>query len=359
MNVDDQQKRRQTTSVAASTGGSGSDRSQLLVVGGQQRNPAGMRELDQQWYGYGQGVVINVADGVPSLAHTYRSAPGTCGPGDPELLKSSTLVGDRLYACTQTEAMVFSLPDFALLKHVSHPVLNDLHHIVPSDDEDTVFLAVSGQDMVMELGFDGEIRSCWGVDGSDPLSRIEPSRDYRLNTRLKPHRFHPNYLFYMPDGALWVTRFEKRDAVQVGDLTRRIDVAQERCHDGVVDGDRVYFTTVDGHVVAADVDSLDVVGRHKLAGKRDDTLLGWCRGLTFIGDHALVGFSRIRHTKVRGALSWVRNGLSASEPTRLAVYDRSSWKLVDEIDLEPAGCNAIFTIADSSDVFKPELVATP
>ena len=108
---------------------------------------------------------------------------------------------------------------------------------------------------------------------------------------------------------------------------------------------RVFFTTVDGHVVEVDASSLEVRAELRLTGRRDDTLLGWCRGLTFLDEHHVaVGFSRIRHTKFRQTLSWVRNGLTASEPTRVAVYDTRHWSLVGECDLEGAGCNAVFSI---------------
>lgn len=325
----------------------------LHVVGGSQRNRQGMRELDEQWYGYGKGVVVEVGSGPPTTVLEHRSAPGTCGPDDPELLKSATLVGDRLYACSQTELMVFSYPSFGLLHHVSHPVLNDVHHVVPGllteaerarGDEPNLWVAVSGQDMVAEFTVSGELVSVWGVDGSDPTDRIDPDRDYRINTRLKPHEFHPNHLFRLPDGSLWVNRFETRDAVEVGTVGRRMVIGRERCHDGVVHDGLVHFTTVDGWVVAIDAETLRVVAEYRLTGFRENTLRGWCRGLTFVDDFAIVGFSRIRHTKVRGALSWVRNGLTQTEPTRIAVYDRRSWRLEQEIDLEPAGCNAVFSI---------------
>ncbi|MGH1487981.1 MAG: hypothetical protein ACRBK7_01085 [Acidimicrobiales bacterium] len=316
-----------------------------------------MRELDTQWYGYGSGVAIEVSDRLANPVHEWHSRPGTYGPEDPVLFKSAQLIGDRLYACSQTEAMIFSYPDFELLHHISHPLFNDVHHAVPgplrgpvSEDQrpETVCVVSSGQDAVIEVSLDGELVSMWRVDGEDHVGRVDMTRDYRINTKLKPHTFHPNYLFRMPDGSLWVNRFETRDAVQVGDTSRRIGINRERCHDGVVLDDLVYFTTVDGHVVAADTETFEVRFEQPLVGKRDDILLGWCRGLTFVGDYAIVGFSRIRHTKVRGALSWVRTGFTQPAPTRIAVYDRKSWALVDELDLEPAGCNAVFSIISSA-----------
>lgn len=347
MQVSQEQPKPGVPTVSAADGAFGL----LHVLGGRQRNPAGMRELDTQWYGYGSGVVVRVGHGTPETVQTWASHAGTHGPDDPILFKSAYRRGDLLYACSQTEAMVFDYPSFQLRHHVSLPVFNDVHHVIPggaaaatANDERTLLAAVSGQDAVIEFTVDGELLKVWAVDGSDPTDRIDPARDYRINTKLKPHAFHPNYVFRMPDGTAWVTRFETRDAVQIDDVSRRIPIDQERCHDGVVDGGLVHFTTIDGHVVSADVETLKVVGTHRLGRRSEDTLLGWCRGLTFVGQYAIVGYSRIRHTKVRGALSFIRTGFSAAEPTRIAVYDRQTWALEEEIDLEPAGCNAVFSI---------------
>ena len=315
------------------------------VLGGRQRRPAGMRELDTSWYGYGAGVLARVDNGHARAELEYHSAEGTCGPEDPVLFKSATRVGDRLYACSQTELMVYSYPELELQHHVSHPFLNDVHHVLPSDNG--LVAAVSGHDMVIELGLDGGLVNVWGVDGTDPVSRLDPALDYRIDHDLKPHAYHPNYLFRL-HGELWATRFETRDAVAVHDVTKRIAIDRERCHDGVVVGDRVYFTTVDGYVIEVDASTHEVIAEHPLADDEPDRLLGWCRGLTFFDDIAVVGFSRIRHTKVRGALSWVRNRMTTSGPTRVAAYRLPSWTLVDELDLEPVGLNAVFTIVDRS-----------
>ncbi|MEM7339649.1 MAG: hypothetical protein AAF467_13430 [Actinomycetota bacterium] len=317
----------------------------IQVIGGRQRAPQGMRELDERWYGYGRGVVVDVTAGAARTIVEYESAPGTCGPEDPVLYKSASRVGDRLYACTQTEVLVYDYPSFDLLHHVSHPVLNDVHHVIPSATG-TLLVAVSGHDAVAELDVDGELLNLWSVaDGVDRVP-IDPDVDYRIDCDLKPHAVHPNYLFRLGE-EVWATRFETRDAVAVHNPSRRIAIDRERCHDGVVHDGAIYFTTVDGCVVEVDADSLHIRAVHELQGRRTNTVLGWCRGLTFRGDHAFVGFSRIRHTKFRNTLSWMRKGLTGSEPTRVAVYDRRTWTLIDEIDLEDAGCNAVFTIVDA------------
>lgn len=334
----------------------------LRVIGGRQRAPQGLRELDDSWYGYGTGVIIDVNKGIGKnleldpvrLAFEYTSPAGTCGPDDPVLFKSATVAGDRLYATTQTEVVVLSWPALDPVAHISHPIFNDVHHVIPAAD-DTVLVAVSGHDAVAHLDFDGNLLATWGVGDDRTPPRLDLGRDYRIDCDLKPHAIHPNYLFRLDEDAsgfstderaeVWVTRFETRDAVSLHDPNRRIDIGRERCHDGVVHDGRIFFTTVDGHVVEVDAATLSVRAEHKLVGRNPDILLGWCRGLTFLDDDLVaVGFSRIRHTRFRQTLSWVRNGLTRSEPTRVAVYNTRTWELVDEQDLEPAGCNAVFSI---------------
>ncbi len=325
----------------------------LRVVGGRQRGPAGMRELDDRWYGYGAGVIVEVDGESSRSVLEYTSAPGTCGPEDPVLFKSATVSGDRLYASTQTEVLVYSWPDLQQVAHISHPLFNDVHHVIPGPDG-TVLVAVSGHDAVAKIDLDGNLLEFWGVDDDRNPPSIEPGRDYRIDCDLKPHAIHPNYLFKLngaedgstgPESEVWVTRFETRDAVSLHRPDRHIRIGRERCHDGVVHDGRIFFTTVDGCVVEVDAGSLSIRAEHKLGARNADTLLGWCRGLTFLGDDlAAVGFSRIRHTRFRQTLSFVRNGLTRSEPTRVALYDTRTWDLVDERDLEPAGCNAVFSI---------------
>lgn len=315
----------------------------LVVVGGRQRAPSGLRDLGDGWYGYDGGTVLRVTGDDVSTAATYRSAPGTHGPDDPVLLKSASVRPGRLHLCTQTEILDMVLPDLAVERHLSLPFFNDVHHVVPTE-RGTRLVAVSGIEAVVEVADDGTVVEAWHTLGGDPWAHIGGERDLRIGADLKPHASHPNHVFLVGNER-WATRFEQRDAVSLDDPTRRIDVARERIHDGFVHDGRIHFTTVDGHVAVADAESLEIVGMHALDdGLGADESLGWCRGLWVGDDHAWVGFSRIRFTKVRARLSFLRTG-TRSRPTRVARYSLPDWRLEAEIDLEPAGCNAVFTVA--------------
>lgn len=317
----------------------------VYVIGGRQREDRSLRDLGEGWYGYAAGLILRVAPEGVDVVLEYESRPDACAPGDPVLFKAATRVGDRLYCCTQTEVVVFALPTFDEVGYVSLPRFNDVHHVAPGSNG-TLLVANSGLDTVVETNLDGDVFGEWNVLGEDTWSLHDPEVDYRLGVDLKPHRGHPNFVFEL-DGEVWATRFQCKDAVRVDDLDRRIRVGGERVHDGLVVGDAVYFTTVDGYVVEVGVDDLRVRRRWSLAAddSRHDTL-GWCRGLSIDDDGCWVGFSRVRPTKLRQNVSWIRNLGAVTAPTRIARYGLDDWTLDHEIDLEPYGLNAVFSVIE-------------
>jgi hypothetical protein len=322
------------------------DAQPIYVIGGRQRSDRALLDIGNAWYGYGLGVILTINGSGVETALEYVSRPGTFGPDDAVLFKSGSIVGDRLYCCTQTEILVLALPDFTEITHISLPIFNDVHHVVPTDSG-TLLVAVSGLELVVEVTLQGDVVREWNVLGEDTWATRSRDVDYRTGVDLKPHRAHPNHVFFV-DGEPFATRFELRDAVSLVDPTRRIDIGGERVHDGVVHDRRIYFTTVDGTVVVVDPTTLEVVGRHRLArptGRDNDAILGWCRSLYIDGEFCWVGFSRIRPTRLRQTVSWVRTGGASQAPTRIARYRMSDWTCDAEIDLEPFGLNAVFTVA--------------
>jgi hypothetical protein len=318
----------------------------LYLVGGQQQSLRPLSAGNQEWYRYRKGVILHVdlASERVSNVLEYVSPPEVCPAENPAILfKSATLVGNRLYACTQTEVMVYGLPDFRLLHYVTLPQFNDVHHVRPTCDG-TLLVANTGLDMIIEMTPEGTVVREWGVLDEDPWQRFSRSTDYRLIST-KPHRSHPNHIFCV--GAdVWSTRFEQRDAICLTDRSKRIDIGLERLHDGVVKGDRVYFTTVDGKIVIANHVTLrveEVIDLTKVSGSGD--FLGWCRGL-YIDDSDTfwVGFSRLRPTKFRENVSWVMNGFKRFVPARVCGYDLASRTCLTTIDLESNGMNAVFSV---------------
>jgi hypothetical protein len=325
--------------------------SQLYVVGGQQRAPRPMKALVQDWYEYQKGLVLAVdADACSArLAVEYVTPPELCASGDPAILfKSGTLEGRLLYLCTQTEVLVYEVPSFALRHHVSLPQFNDVHHVRPAPDGN-LLIANTGLDMVMEITLDGSVVREWSALGMDPWERFSRDVDYRKVRTTKPHLAHPNFIFLF-GGDIWATRFEQKDAVCLTEPARRIEIGVERLHDGVVHNGLVYFTTVNGKVVVADPVELRVVKVIDLNRDGDpEALLGWCRGIFVDEDRLWVGFSRMRPTKFRENVAWVRHGFKHSLGTRVSAYDLATGRLLTEVDLEPFGLSAVFGIFPAHD----------
>jgi hypothetical protein len=129
------------------------------------------------------------------------------------------------------------------------------------------------------------------------------------------------------------------------DPSRRIDIGVERLHDGVVYADQVLFTSVNGRVIFADTRSLEVTEVLDLTSMHDpDTLLGWCRGLMLDGDRLWVGFTRMRATRFRENVAWLKNGFRSYLGTHVACYDLRERRCIAQIDTEAAGLNAVFGI---------------
>jgi hypothetical protein len=324
----------------------------LWVVGGEQRVQF---SKPKEWAQYRKAVVLQVRDDRQERVLEYETPPEHCPEETPsQVFKAATFEGDTAYLCTQTEVLLCDLPSFRVRRVISLPCFNDLHHVAPAPDG-RLFVAVTGLDAVAELSPEGELIRLVSVLGGSPWDRFSPDVDYRKVPTTKPHRSHPNYIFFL-DGHPWVTRFNQRDAVPVDGVNDRppFDVGKEEgIHDGHVVGDEIFFTTVNGCVVRFDLTtgektSFDLNTLHE---PDEDRPLGWCRGLLPLngGSQAWVGFSRIRYTTLRRNLSWVRHGFRETEhhrerPTRIALYDLGRRDLCRQIDLERSGMGAVFSI---------------
>jgi hypothetical protein len=285
----------------------------------------------------------------------YLTPPSACAANDdPSILfKAGALAGNEFFLCTQTEVLIYRLPDFRRTHYFSLPCFNDVHHVRPTP-HGTLLVAVTGLDLVLEMTRAGEVLREWSVTEHETWKRFSRGVDYRTMVSTKPHLAHPNYVFLAGD-EIWATRFEQRDAVCLTAPERRIDIGIGGPHDGAVHGRFVYFTTVNGHVVKADWESGNIVQSYDLnqiTGGREP--LGWCRGLLVLEEeHVVVGFSRLRPTKFRENLAWVKRWAKAglgleesvpSKPARIALYHLKAGRLLWEMNLEAAGVNAVFSI---------------
>lgn len=321
--------------------------SRLYISGGKQRSTV-FRKLEE-WQSYEQALLIEL-DTEHNQARgclEYVSPPEVCADELPSILfKSASLHGNILYACTSTEVLIYETPAFRRLHYISLPCFNDLHHVSPTT-QGTLLVAVTGLDLVVEMTVEGTVIREWNVLGEDPWSRFSRREDYRKVASTKPHQSHPNHVFEL-EGEVWVTRLQQRDAICLTRPGARIDIAVQRPHDGYIFDDRIYFSTVDGHVVIANRKNLRVEETLNLneMSHPSGQVLGWCRGVLPLDERWVwVGFTRVRPTKLLENVAWIKNaGSDRHKPTHLALYDLALKKCEQEIDLERHGLGVVFSV---------------
>ncbi len=320
----------------------------IYVTGGRLRSTV-FRKLEE-WQSTDQASIIEINADKNSEARScleYTSPPAACADELPAILfKSGSIVGNLLYTCTSTEVLIYRIPEFQLQHYISLPCFNDLHHVCPTS-RDTLLVVSTGLDMVVEVTSNGTILRQWGALGQDPWMRFSRNIDYRKIPTTKPHESHPNHAFEL-EGEVWVTRLQQKDAVCLTKPGNRIDIAVQRPHDGCLFGDKIYFTTVDGHVVIANQKTF-VVERiadlNQMDGQSGQTL-GWCRGVLPVDeDRVWVGFTRVRPTKFVENVSWIKHGLTATHrSSHIALYDLKRNICEQEIETEPYGLGVIFSL---------------
>lgn len=314
----------------------------LYIIGGQQE--ANATNLDG-WAPYRKGIIlkVNTETGNAEICMEYVSPPATCAEGGGILFKSSSIQDNKLFVCTETEVCIYEIPKFEKIGYISLPCFNDVHHVKPTP-EGNLLIANTGLDMVLEVTHQGKILREWNVLGEEPWSLFSKEVDYRKVASTKPHKSHPNHVFQI-NQDVWVTRFEQRDAICLTNSNQRIEIGIERPHDGIVDDKEIYFTTIDGHVVIVDRDKLkikEIVNLNEI--NPTEGLLGWCRSIMINERKGWVGFSRIRQTKLKENLSWIKKGFKKVEPTKISYYDFEKKEFIREINLEDWGVNAVFSI---------------
>lgn len=161
--------------------------------------------------------------------------------------------------------------------------------------------------------------------------RFDLSLDYRHVWTTQPHLVHANHCFWL-DGEVWVTRFCQGDALAL-DSGRRIDLSPwGNPHDGCVHGDKVFFTTAQGHLVCYDA-ALRPLDSWDLNGLMNRGQLGWCRGVAVEGETALVAFTQFRPSVTREMGNWILRGRNATRhPSCIIKLDMRRQKVLAVYD---------------------------
>lgn len=254
--------------------------------------------------------------------------------------------GEDLWLPTDTEIHRYAWPSLQRRQVISHPCFQNIHSVHYLDGR--LWVTATGLDMVVVLDPDsGGILTQLNAEHKAPWHRFSPDVDYRQVHSTRPHDCHPNYVFRF-DGDYWVTRCTQEDAVCLQDPTRRIDISGPdkvtSVHDGVVVGDRVYFTSVDGCLVIADPRAGRVLETIDICEEQGLGRLGWCRGLHIEADVAYLGFSSIRRTRQTRKLAWLGSSLSRifGREACVLAYDLTRRRLLGRYDVPHRYVDAIY-----------------
>jgi hypothetical protein len=328
----------------------------LYVLGGRQRK-ALLKDPIKEWHWYEAALILEVDtdSGKVRTCVEYKS-PLTVRASESSSVNfhSGALIGDKLYTCTTTEILIFQVPEFRQIGYISLPCFNDLHHVVPASDGNLLVVS-TGLDMVVKVSPAGELLREWCVVDEAPWTRFSRHIDYRKVETTKPHLSHPNFVFEL-NNEIWATRFTQRDAISLNGSKSRIEIALEKPHDGVLWGDHLVFTVVDGKLIFANRHTLRVdriVDLRQIQDRNQQVLPAWCRGVLPVGDSMMwVGFTRIRRTLFRENVRWAKMVLregTVVKPTHIALFDIAEGVCLKEFDLEPYGMNCVFGIFPAID----------
>jgi len=319
----------------------------LLLTGGTEK-----QQQQEEWSGFQSALALelDIETGMCEKVLDYFT-PDDARPPLPEcsvLFKSSELHEDQLVATTQTEVLIYQLPNYELKTSISLPFFNDVHH-ARFIENGNILVCATGLDSVFEVTVSGELINSWNVLGKPVWDKFEQNVDYRKVLTTKPHSAHPNFCFEA-NGEKFVTRFKQKDAISL-DSDKRFDINVGGPHDGYVMGGNVYFTTVNGFVVGFDVTTCEKILEVDLNDFNENKSknLGWCRSLYMLNEsEAIVGFSRMRTSKFSDYLSWVKEktgaGTATAFPTRVVKYNFETKKIDWTVNIENHQMNAVFSI---------------
>ena len=267
--------------------------------------------------------------------------------------RSGTIHKGDLFTCTHSEIVVFDLQRFSVKDRLSHRLFNDVHHVLPIDGLNRMWVASTGLDRVGEYTETNGLR-LHPVMPPEQMKPLDETVDYR-KVSTKPHESHPNHLFRL-NGYIWATRFNQRDAVCLPHPQKKIEIPTGKPHDGLLDSGRLYFTTVNGTVVRVDLDNGGRIDTFDLASLYRGFNPGWCRALAVDGELAYVGFSAFRWTYRLENLSFIGSSMlnlarqmGSKRPARIVKYDMQRRRILDEMVFSDGGIDLIFSIFFAND----------
>ena len=280
---------------------------------------------------------------------TYTSPPEHLGDGLSMQFKGATVYNNKYFVVTNTELLIYDLENWILEDVISHPTFNDLHGVMPNEHK--IYICNTGLEMVQVMDYHGKIIEEINIASTPTYERFSRQEDYRKIATTKPHEVHINHIFTIGDD-IWFTRGNKRDAVNIYKQSEKISFRdlfspQETilCHDGIIRGEYLYFTTVNAHIISIDPETRQVVNdldinQINVSGKN----IGWARGLELTGNSLFLGVSKMRHSNFKEYTRWLIQKRKMTMSSSILEIDYQKEKIVDLYEMENYQGHAIYTI---------------
>ena len=247
----------------------------------------------------------------------------------------SCFIDGSYYVCSHNEILVYDAwPPREPSRRITIKGFNDLHHCFPWKDG----LAVSntGLETVDYVSLDGELIERYDLlKGVDGARTIDESVDYRLIPDTKPHLRHGIHIFEL-DGELWSSQLSTSDAACAADTSKRIEMEVGMPHDGIVMGEKLVFTTTNGHLVMFDLaNNMKREAVHLTNMNPEFKQLGWCRGVCEVPGHPgeyFVMFSALRRSKWKDFGYWIKYQ-HAMPKSHLGRYDIANGRYISHTEI--------------------------
>jgi hypothetical protein len=282
---------------------------------------------------------------------TYEPPDMHVGAGLSRQYKGGCIYRDRFYVVTNTEVLVYDISDWSLKMVMSLSSFNDLHGVHVDDNH--VYVCNTGLEIVHVFDHDFQMIDEINMATTPTYERFDRAVDYRMIATTKPHEAHINHIFCL-DGEKWVTRGLLTDAIKLHGSRDSFNLKgvdrgpndKVVCHDGIVRGEKLYFTTVNGHIVAFDTRSrkqilqIDV---REVAGRAGYSL-GWVRGLEIVGNRAFLGTTKIRSSTFKEYTRWIVYGEERKMSSSILEIDMDQLIVLGVYEMENYEGHAIYSI---------------
>jgi hypothetical protein len=280
---------------------------------------------------------------------TYQSPPEHLARGLSMQFKGAAIDRDQYYVVTNTELLIYDMNTWKLENVISNCSFNDLHGVLPMNNY--IYLCNTGLEVVQKLGRNGTIIEEINLASTSKRKTYEPTTDFRMIPTTKPHEVHINHLFSF-NNTIWATRGNMRDAVDIYNRQQALSFRESSrseetilCHDGILRDDRLYFTTVNAHIICMDPGSGAIIQNYDInmfsPKKRN---IGWTRGLEISDSRCIVGITKMRFSNFKEYTNWMVGRRDMAMPSSLIEIDLANKRLKSIYPMEKYKGHAIYSI---------------